>query len=512
MDGLLLFKFVRYLERYKGSTLNKLISNGKQLCLNIHYGGKNDFVVFDLLDGGVCFPDGFEGKDIFTKLNGSQIASMKQRGYDRVFYIQVAKIKLSGVFEYFKLVFELVGGNSNFFILDEKNTIIYTFSDKNIDPDRSIKIGTKYQVFKTNKKYSLDNFDDVKDFNQLEGFYKKTGDFANRFIVECGDFVKTAAKIKEMLLDGKIFIDENGKIYPFKLSENMLEMEVGDFKFIKKKEKKISFDSIIRQLKEKISKKTQLLENLNKDLLLAENYREFFEKAELIKNNLYRLDEALKTGEFLKFSDKGEEKVYLSIRDIKDPDTYLDELYSKGKKLERSVPLVRKRISEVEKEVEFYKELLYYVEQGSIDFEEVGEILKPEQKVKLAKKGKQKRFFKYYKSGFSILVGKNSFGNDEILNMADRDDLWFHVQGSPSSHVILKKNGKLPPYELIVDVCRITAFFSSLRFENKVPVDWTERKYVRKVKGAAKGFVIYDNFKTLLVNPASPEEVGFDEG
>lgn len=508
----MLYKFVRFLEEYKGSTINRLLSDGKQLCLNIYCEGRNKSVVFDLVEGSIYFPDRFDGKEVFTKLNGSKIVAFKQRGYDRVFYIQVAKVKPSGMLEYLKLVFELVGGNSNFFILDEENTIIYAFSDKNIDQDRSIKIGAKYQVFKNNKRYSLDSFDDLRDFNQLEGFYKKTGDFANRLIVECGDFEKTVVKIKELLSDGKVFIDENGKIYPFKLSENMLEMEIGDYRSIKRSEKKVSFDGVIKQLKEKISKKTQLLDNLKKELSYAENYREFFEKADLIKSNLYRLDEALETGEFFKFSDKGEEKVYLSLKEIRDPDIYLDELYNKGRKLERSVPLLRKRINEVEREIEFYKELLYYVEQGSIDYEEFTEILKPEQKVKLAKKSKQKRYLRYYKDGFVIFVGKNSFGNDEILSMADRDDFWFHVQGSPSSHVILKKReGKLPQYDFIFEVCRITAFFSPLKLENKVPVDWTERKYVRKVKGAAKGFVIYDNFKTMLVTPASPEDLGFKE-
>jgi len=511
MDGLLLFKFVRYLEHYKGCTLNKILSDGKGVCLSVYFRNRNENIAVDLVEGGIFFPESFDGNEFFSKLNGSTIINLKQRGYDRVFYIQVSKRKASGAIEYFKLVFELVGGNSNFFILDENAVILYTFSNRNIDPDRVLKVGQRYHVFKSNKSCSLDNYGDQKDFNQFEGFYKKTADFANRLIGINGDFDKTVEYIKKFLFDNKVYIDETGKLYPFKINDHLDELDISDYKLIKKGNKNISYNGVIQRIKEKIEKKEELLKKIKTELAFAENYREFLEKAELIKNNLFRIDEAINTGEFLKFTDQGEERIFLDLKGVKDIDEYIENLFNKGKKLERSIHIIRKRVSDIENEIRFYKELLYYIEQGEIDYDDIDNLLRPEQKLKQGKIKKQKRYLKYKKGQFTILIGKNSFGNNEILSISDRNDLWFHVQGAPSSHVILKRDKELPSYDMIVEICSITAFFSPLSNENKVPVDWTEKKYVKKVKGAAKGFVIYDNFKTLLVHPASPEELGFSK-
>ena len=35
-------------------------------------------------------------------------------------------------------------------------------------------------------------------------------------------------------------------------------------------------------------------------------------------------------------------------------------------------------------------------------------------------------------------VGKNAAGNDHLLTLASPDDIWFHVDGYPSGHVVLE--------------------------------------------------------------------------
>jgi len=82
------------------------------------------------------------------------------------------------------------------------------------------------------------------------------------------------------------------------------------------------------------------------------------------------------------------------------------------------------------------------------------------------------------------------------------------VQGYPSSHVILKHTNGFDELSLL-EACQITAYHSKIVNEDKVPVDYTMRKYVRKIKGGPAGFVIYDNFKTMVVRPASPETLGY---
>jgi predicted ribosome quality control (RQC) complex YloA/Tae2 family protein len=42
-------------------------------------------------------------------------------------------------------------------------------------------------------------------------------------------------------------------------------------------------------------------------------------------------------------------------------------------------------------------------------------------------------------SGYKVIVGKNDKANDELsFNLADPDDLWFHVANIPGPHVLLR--------------------------------------------------------------------------
>jgi len=47
----------------------------------------------------------------------------------------------------------------------------------------------------------------------------------------------------------------------------------------------------------------------------------------------------------------------------------------------------------------------------------------------------------------------------------------------------------------------LAAWFSKARESANVPVDYTERRYVKKPAGAKPGFVIYEKQKTLRVTP-----------
>ena len=47
----------------------------------------------------------------------------------------------------------------------------------------------------------------------------------------------------------------------------------------------------------------------------------------------------------------------------------------------------------------------------------------------------------------------------------------------------------------------LAAWFSKARESANVPVDYTERRFVKKPSGAKPGFVIYEKQKTLWMTP-----------
>ncbi len=106
-------------------------------------------------------------------------------------------------------------------------------------------------------------------------------------------------------------------------------------------------------------------------------------------------------------------------------------------------------------------------------------------------------------AGHLLLVGRNNLQNDRLtFKTADSSDWWFHTQKIPGSHVILRaKSGVAVDDETLNFACQLAVYFSKARESTKVPVDYTQRKYVKKPPGAKPGFVIYDNFKTAIITP-----------
>ncbi len=108
--------------------------------------------------------------------------------------------------------------------------------------------------------------------------------------------------------------------------------------------------------------------------------------------------------------------------------------------------------------------------------------------------------------GLTILVGRNSRQNDEVtFRRASSDDWWFHARGVPGAHVIVRSGeGELPPATLR-RAAELAAYFSRLRDEASVEVDYTRRRYVRRIRGAAPGLVTYSHEKSIRAAPRGPD-------
>ena len=104
------------------------------------------------------------------------------------------------------------------------------------------------------------------------------------------------------------------------------------------------------------------------------------------------------------------------------------------------------------------------------------------------------------------IVGRNNHENDEItFRAAAPTDYWFHAQGVPGSHVVLKSRGgkEAPPRAVIERTALLAAHFSKARHSSLVPVIYTQRKYVRKFRGARPGQVTCERETMVMVRDAS---------
>lgn len=113
------------------------------------------------------------------------------------------------------------------------------------------------------------------------------------------------------------------------------------------------------------------------------------------------------------------------------------------------------------------------------------------------------RPFHYISSdGFHIYVGKNNYQNDELtFKFAAGNDWWFHAKGIPGSHVVVKCEGTdTLPDTTFEDAARLAAHYSKGRGQDKIEIDYVQRKHVKKPGGAKPGFVVYYTNYSMMID------------
>lgn len=105
-------------------------------------------------------------------------------------------------------------------------------------------------------------------------------------------------------------------------------------------------------------------------------------------------------------------------------------------------------------------------------------------------------------SGLTILWGENATSNDYLTTrVANSSDLWLHVSGASSAHVVIRTQGK-PERVQKPDLnfaAKIAVANSAQKHSSYVPVIYVEKRFVRKPKGAKPGSVVCSREKTLYV-------------
>jgi predicted ribosome quality control (RQC) complex YloA/Tae2 family protein len=121
------------------------------------------------------------------------------------------------------------------------------------------------------------------------------------------------------------------------------------------------------------------------------------------------------------------------------------------------------------------------------------------------------RALRRYRSSdeYEVIVGRGARENDELtFRVARSYDTWMHAADYPGSHVVVRARRKDDPipHRTLVEAARLAAHFSQARKDAKVAVNYTQRKFVSKPRGAAPGLVYLSSFRTLLVEPGEEIE------
>ncbi|MBM6387409.1 MAG: NFACT family protein [Paenibacillus sp.] len=266
---------------------------------------------------------------------------------------------------------------------------------------------------------------------------------------------------------------------------------------------------LLRFLQNERSKNVKKLDNLNKDLLEADDAEKYRLWGEMLFASLHQISKGDKSVELVNFYDEDQATITIALDPLLTPSDNAQRYFKRYNKYKNSLAVIHEQLGKTKDEIVYLDNLLQQLSIASMnDIEEIREELVQQGYLRdRNKKGKKKKkndrptVHQFTSTeGIDILVGKNNLQNEYVTNrLASANDTWLHTKDIPGSHVVIRSTdfGEAT----LEEAAQLAAYFSQAKESSSVPVDYTFIRHVRKPSGAKPGFVIYDHQKTLFVTP-----------
>jgi predicted ribosome quality control (RQC) complex YloA/Tae2 family protein len=475
-------------------------------------------------------------------LQGAEILSVKQHEFERI--VEITFHCTSDFSECDRVLYcELMGKYSNI-ILTEKGTILGALKTTALENDnhRILLAGAKYLYPAPQDK--LSPFDGAGMRSRLENYLSLRPDgvededlslflFNNVFglaLPTAREIVKRAKIANAPLWEFVGVFCENEPCQPcIKMANGgmadffafpvdggveMPSLCKAEDEFYTSRETKKGFDdkkrkleNTVRALKKKQTKKLQeTLERL-KDAEKADEYRI---KGELLTANLYRLDRGMSEITLENWYDEQGGTVKISLDTTLSPQKNAQRYFKIYNKHKRAKEILTPMLNAEEKEIDYTDSVLSAIASAETaldlkeietELTEIGLLRAQKERAGAKRKEVVVPFREFEFEGVKIYAGRNNLQNDRLVRLADPDDIWLHTQKYHSSHVIIALKGRQVWDELLLYAAEICAYYSDGRDSDKIPVDYCKKKYVKKPNKSKAGFVIYTDYKTVMVKP-----------
>lgn len=267
-----------------------------------------------------------------------------------------------------------------------------------------------------------------------------------------------------------------------------------------------SFDlrRIVNTALERNRKKYMLQEKQLKDTEKKDKYKVY---GELLNTYGYGLEPGAKKLEALNYYNN--EMVTIPLDNQLTPSENAKKYFERYNKLKRTYEALSELITETADEITHLESIatsldIALAEEDLVQIKEelieYGHIRKKRGEKK--QKIKSRPFHYVSSDGYHIYIGKNNYQNDELtFKFATGNDWWFHAKGIPGSHVVVKSEGNELPDRTFEEAGKLAGFYSKGRDNDKVEIDYLQKKNVKKPNKGAPGFVVYYTNYSLIIHP-----------
>ena len=459
-------------------------------------------------------------------LHGGEIISVRQLNHDRILELEARRRISAGLSVSYFLILEITEPVANFLLLDENHKIdeAAKHSTPDVNSFRTILPGHVYTAPPAFEGIEINkgklNFEDVQNI-------KGVGRPLARLIQahwEERENISWASAISKLLDENSDItcrvIKKNNYLTRFdfdfpetiSLGEDSLQASRHGvlIPLLKKGREKV-LHSIDAKLKRAAKSKERHRDGLLKQLKECQDAEIFRKKGEAILTHIYEIP---KRAEKINLTDWEGNELEIILDPNLTPSRNAEKYFKRYRKAKGNPEEIKSNLASINAAIQELKEqsaLLDAIddpENFNQAVKDLNEWIEPNEKLKSRNKKKQPEIpphLNINRDGVNILVGLSARGNRYVtFKAANQNDIWLHAHEMPGAHVIIKgatrdelENEKRGILEFAAG---LAAAHSSGKESNSVPIDYTERKYIRSVPGTV-ALVTYTNPGTLRISP-----------
>ncbi len=484
------------------------------------------------------------------QLLGGRIAGVKQIGGDRVIHIDIDTVNDLGDHVMRRLVLEIMGRHSNLIFVDESGRILEAARHVSLDMSRvrQVQPGLPYlpppaqdkidpaDINADNLLAALQKAGDVPLFKAIaasvSGISMPTARELAFRVLERGedrsdDLPATSVRLADLLrrlpemTDPRVLLDDAGDpadIFAFPYLMHPLDHQaqcptvsaaLERYFGARDQQDRLNQKSatMVRLLKNHIERCEKKLAQQEEDLSNAAKLEEYRLYGKLINANLWQLKKGMPEAVLPNFYDENGGMTTIPLDIQLTPVQNAQRYFKKYQKARTTREMAAEQRTSTLAELDFLEGMLLDVGKcvGEAELEEIKQELVNAGYVKKSGSRKDKRALPKSKpyhylscDGIDIFVGKNAAQNERLTGDARPNEMWLHAKDMPGSHVIIRREGDIPETTL-AQAATLAAWYSKGQHSSMVPIDYTRKRYVKKIPGGATGMVTYTNQKTVYM-------------
>ena len=282
---------------------------------------------------------------------------------------------------------------------------------------------------------------------------------------------------------------------PFEAKEYPLD-DVEQFLYgVYEDEQKQKLNSLKKQktayLGKKLQKLQKLYEKLEDEDFLQKEAKTFEHYGNLVLSNIHNIKPYTKVLKLKDYDASGVEikldKTYRSASQI------AQSFFNKSKKAKQKAKNLHIEKTSLSSKIEHIQLFINTVKEAK-DLSKIALLFPKKEQSKKIKKDDSIESFLI--EGYKVQLGKNEKGNIKLLQSAKARDIWLHMRGRPSCHVIITTDKQNLPLHIIESAARLCVDFTMFE-KGRYLVDYTPRREVNIQNGAN---VLYNKYKTIEVD------------